>query len=332
MGNKKRKLGSIRTRMMGMLLLVNVAIILLLSTTTYAFYEELLMVCNLYREEALPELIAILHKKLQKTESVIGFSDVKPTVKQLPNALKEARSRSHLSFYDPQQRVFFQGGDDTNLAGRLETWRMSFSKKLYAQRFREAGAVKEEILTAILSERPTEIAEVKNLCAFLATTLLHFTSDDSKELEGLVKQVELEIKNSRNIEELTKSVNGVFAAFLQRVNQGGAYSEAIQKVTSYVSAHYQEKLTLASVAATVSFSAEYLSRMFVKETFVTYLNNVRLQHAVAMLEHTDKRIYEIAESVGYTSVSYFSTVFKKNFGITPNEYQMKLQKQKASQN
>ncbi|HIS60042.1 MAG TPA: response regulator, partial [Candidatus Faecousia faecipullorum] len=53
-------------------------------------YEELLMVCNLYREEALPELIAILHKKLQKTESVIGFSDVKPTVKQLPNALKEA--------------------------------------------------------------------------------------------------------------------------------------------------------------------------------------------------------------------------------------------------
>lgn len=298
-------------------------------------YEELLMVCNLYREEALPELIGILHKKLQKTESVIGFSDVKPTVKQLPNALKEARSRSHLSFYDPQQRVFFQGGDDTNLAGRLETWRISFSKKLYAQRFREAVAVKEEILTAILSERPTEIAEVKNLCAFLATTLLHFTSDDSKELEGLVKQVELEIKNSRNIEELTKSVNGVFAAFLQRVNQGGAYSEAIQKVTSYVSAHYQEKLTLASVAATVSFSAEYLSRMFVKETgmnFVTYLNNVRLQHAVAMLEHTDKRIYEIAESVGYTSVSYFSTVFKKNFGITPNEYQMKLQKQKAPRN
>ena len=58
--------------------------------------------------------------------------------------------------------------------------------------------MKEEILTAILSERPTEIAEVKNLCAFLATTLLHFTSDDSKELEGLVKQVELEIKNSRN--------------------------------------------------------------------------------------------------------------------------------------
>lgn len=40
MGNKKRKLGSIRTRMMGMLLLVNVAIILLLSTTTYAFYRD----------------------------------------------------------------------------------------------------------------------------------------------------------------------------------------------------------------------------------------------------------------------------------------------------
>ena len=290
-------------------------------------YEELLMVCNLYREEALQDLIGILNKKLQKTNSIIGFSDIKPTVKQLPNALKEARSRSHLSFYDPQQRIFFQGGDDTNLAGRFETWRIFFSKKLYAQRFREAVAVKEEILTTILSQRPTEITEVKNLCAFLATTLMHFTSDDSKELESLVKQVEQEIKNSRNIGNLIESVNRIFAAFVQQVNQGGAYSEAIQKVTSYVNSHYREKLTLASVAATVSFSAEYLSRMFVKETgmnFVTYLNNVRLQHAVSMLEHTDKRIYEIAESVGYTSVSYFSTVFKKNFGITPNEYQARI--------
>lgn len=41
MGNKKRKLGSIRTWVMRMLLLVNVAIILLLSTTTYAFYRDI---------------------------------------------------------------------------------------------------------------------------------------------------------------------------------------------------------------------------------------------------------------------------------------------------
>lgn len=298
-------------------------------------YEELLMVCNLYREEALRELIGILYKKPQKADWTIGFSNVKPTVKQLPTALKEARSRSRLSFYAPEQRIFSQGGNDTNLAGRFETWRISFSKKLYAQRFREAVAVKDEILAAILLERPTEITEVKNLCAFLATTLMHFTTDDSKELESLVKQVELEIKNSHNIGKLIESVNGAFDAVLHRVNQGGAYSGPIQKVTSYVNAHYQEKLTLASVAATVSFSAEYLSRMFVKETgvnFVTYLNNVRLQHAVSLLEHTDKRIYEIAESVGYTSVSYFSTVFKKNFGITPNEYQAKILENREKSN
>ena len=74
----------------------------------------------------------------------------------------------------------------------------------------------------------------------------------------------------------------------------------------------------------LSFSPEHFSRMFVKETgmnFVTCLNNLRMKRAMELLEKTDKKIYEIAEEVGYSSVSYFSTAFKKSFGETPNRYQ-----------
>ncbi|MBM6901323.1 helix-turn-helix domain-containing protein, partial [Gemmiger formicilis] len=38
-----------------------------------------------------------------------------------------------------------------------------------------------------------------------------------------------------------------------------------------------------------------------------------LRQAVELLEHTDKKVYEIAEEVGYSSLSYFSTAFKKSF-------------------
>ena len=46
-----------------------------------------------------------------------------------------------------------------------------------------------------------------------------------------------------------------------------------------------------------------------------------------LLERTDKKIYEIAEQVGYSSVSYFSTAFKKTFGQNPNEYQLHVRRQ-----
>ena len=99
---------------------------------------------------------------------------------------------------------------------------------------------------------------------------------------------------------------------------------------AYIKAHYAEKLTLSIVASHVSFNPEYFSRMFTKETglnFVTYLNNLRMQRAVELLEGTDQKIYEIAEQVGYSSVSYFSTAFKKTFGQKPNEYQLNARRQ-----
>ena len=85
-----------------------------------------------------------------------------------------------------------------------------------------------------------------------------------------------------------------------------------------------EQITLGQVAEHVSFNPEYFSRLFARETglhFVAYLNNLRMRRAVELLERTDKKIYEIAEEVGFSNVSYFSTVFKKNFGQNPNVYQ-----------
>ncbi|MFR2849305.1 MAG: helix-turn-helix domain-containing protein [Hungatella hathewayi] len=70
-------------------------------------------------------------------------------------------------------------------------------------------------------------------------------------------------------------------------------------------------------------SSEYLSRLFKEETgvkFVVYLNNLRLKHALRLLETTNLKVYEVAEQVGYSNLSYFSTVFKKNFGQNPFDY------------
>ena len=63
----------------------------------------------------------------------------------------------------------------------------------------------------------------------------------------------------------------------------------------------------------------------------TSVNNLRMKHAVQLLEQTDCKVYEIAEKVGFSSLSYFSTAFKKKFGKNPYEYQVSHQRGRQEQ-
>ena len=54
--------------------------------------------------------------------------------------------------------------------------------------------------------------------------------------------------------------------------------------------------------------------------FSAYLNNYRLDRAENLLKKTDKKLYEIAEETGFSSLSYFSRKFKERFNKTPFDY------------
>lgn len=45
-----------------------------------------------------------------------------------------------------------------------------------------------------------------------------------------------------------------------------------------------------------------------------------MKKAVEKLLHTDRKIADIATSVGYSDYCYFSKVFKKSYGVTPLQY------------
>lgn len=68
---------------------------------------------------------------------------------------------------------------------------------------------------------------------------------------------------------------------------------------------------------------EYLSRVFKEETgynYSTFLSNIRLKKAEYLLTNTVEKVQSIAEMVGYSNVSYFSTIFKKKYGVNPYEF------------
>ena len=66
-----------------------------------------------------------------------------------------------------------------------------------------------------------------------------------------------------------------------------------------------------------------MSTLFKERTgqkFVDYLNQVRIEKSKELLKNTDKKMYQIAKSVGYDNVKYFFRVFKKMEKVTPEEY------------
>jgi two-component system, response regulator YesN len=95
------------------------------------------------------------------------------------------------------------------------------------------------------------------------------------------------------------------------------------RAVSFIHENYRRHVSLDEAAESLGFSPSYFSRSFKEHmgcTFVTYVNEVRIQAAKSELISTDKDIAEIADSVGFDSVSYFIRVFKRETDMTPGNY------------
>lgn len=102
-----------------------------------------------------------------------------------------------------------------------------------------------------------------------------------------------------------------------------AGSFIVKNALQYMEEHYNEKLSLGMVADKTYVSQWHLSKLLNKQegkNFSEILNQIRIQHAKELLRDMSLRIADISELVGFTDVAHFSRVFKKNEGISANEY------------
>lgn len=102
-----------------------------------------------------------------------------------------------------------------------------------------------------------------------------------------------------------------------------APSKIILSAIQYIDAHYMENINLSDVASRIFISKNYLCDLFKKEmniTFIDYVANLRIEKAKYLLSHTDMKMYEISEAVGYNDYAYFSQIFKRHTGATLSNY------------
>ena len=101
------------------------------------------------------------------------------------------------------------------------------------------------------------------------------------------------------------------------------------RLAQYVLEHYQEDLSLKSLAAYFRGNAAYIGQVFKRDmdkSFSEYLKDVRMEKAKEFLIRSDLSAKEIAQRVGFANVTYFSTVFKRETGLSPDRYRKEFSK------
>ena len=107
----------------------------------------------------------------------------------------------------------------------------------------------------------------------------------------------------------------------------GLSPERLQRVRDYVEAHLDDNLSLTVLADIACLSPYHFSRSFKQATGVglqRYVIQRRLDRAKTLLRRTHQPIALIAQEVGFADQSHFSSIFRREMGVTPGRFRAAL--------
>lgn len=100
-------------------------------------------------------------------------------------------------------------------------------------------------------------------------------------------------------------------------------NDLVNQVLEYIHTHYTEKIELQLLSEQFHVTASYLSKQFkryVDTNLISYVNRIRIEHAVDLLKNEHNSIQEVARQVGYENVNYFYKKFREHTGHMPSDY------------
>jgi len=184
-----------------------------------------------------------------------------------------------------------------------------------------------EALAARMTEARLDEETVKSLMAQTASVAFNklaaanpktYTSTQS------FAPVISEIIRQRSLRALVSHLNQAIEATVRYAAEHSPET-IIKQVEDFIRRHYSENLKLETIADLFNYNSSYLGKLFKTHTgeyFNTYLDKVRIEKAKELLAQGLK-VHQAAERVGYSSVDYFHTKFKKYEGVSPSAFKGK---------
>lgn len=272
---------------------------------------------HLKREAKIP-VIMLVGKKIDDIKNIAkSYSTV-----CILRSCKGFRSSKDIYYYDEEIQVSNDGAIlckneiDTLLSAIEQNQQMQIHRAVdcFFEAMQQAwGGVTEDF---------------KNLnINYLIFQLIHLATqqDDNVNQEEVIRLIsehsfhEGLIRGSRaHVLEFVYEYAEYLAQLRKNVSRG-----VLGDIEREVKKNYACNLTLKEFSEKYYVNSAYLGQLFRKKygcSFKDYLNQVRLDEAASLLIHTDKKILQIAEEVGYHNLDYFVNRFISAKGCTPAKY------------
>ena len=259
----------------------------------------------------------------------VGLSSVIQEREEFGRGLREAACAQMAGFFEKDGRIlsYEQLQQRQPLCRRsLREIRNQIMNLVEQRRYWEAYDQLEEWFARIQVPAVEDVKWSVDYCRRMALAM-----EEQYERELLKASQEIRILGSvaECLDHCRELLDGMDRSYARR------YSSSIAAALEFIHENFGSHISMADTAKQVYRSPEYFSRQFkeeVGENFNAYLTLYRLDRAQEMLDHTDMRIVEIAEKVGYTTPGYFSRLYKKYKGITPEQARMSKNDRKSQKN
>lgn len=138
------------------------------------------------------------------------------------------------------------------------------------------------------------------------------------------------LKLDANVEDLERKLSAICKELDQMSKpiltpDDGEMPDKVVDALAYIEESHTENISLSDVAQHIGVTPNYLSRLFalhLETSFTHTLNRARVAHAKRLFDEGAGSVHEVGRTVGFTNDTYFIRVFKKQEGITPNEYRV----------
>lgn len=270
-------------------------------------------------------------------EVYAGASDLYSNVSELRNAIEEAIKAAEFGrFYD---EGFVRSVDiPAEQSGTAQLLSATFEQQLTAAVCsideEKAERLEQDFLER-LSSRSTSVDAFRHDALEFAY-LCHRIARNMGILPSLTAQFpHLEIQKYHSVDRVVHWLHAQFHQIMDALQkqQTSKTAKSVEPAKQYIDQYYMRGITLTELSSLCGMSSSYFSLLFklqIGQTYVKYINQVRMERARDMLT-SNMSIRKISENTGFISQRYFTERFKAYWGCTPTQFRQNLDEENTKQ-
>ncbi len=279
-------------------------------------------------ENGLNHLLDEIRGKSSYTVT-IAYGHLAEPISCLPDSFREARELIACKMFLGKNRIIPPGAP----------------QQLVVKETKDVNAILDQLFTAITDYMLVQICDVieelfENVRGYAEPgKVYHFSTHVISRLEGYLNTA------GESINSLTDWKDGGFAdverfetiddikSWLRRtafelseimyMKKQKRTWKLLPEIECYVRTHLSGEITIKNAAVRFAYSPNHFGVLFKEQvgmSFNDFVVKERMNRAKQLLESPQLKVYEIAEEVGYNSLTYFSRTFREMFGMTPGDY------------